>query len=59
METKDEVVRKLEKKINNQKDMISENISYVIEALNEINSSMNIISYLSFLKDDLIKKDGV
>lgn len=59
METKNEVIKKLEKKIESQKDMIDDNISYLIESLNEMDKSLNMISYLSYLKDDLTKNDGV
>ena len=59
METKDEVIRKLEKKIENKKRAIRENISFIIDSLNELDSSLDFINFLSYLKNDLIKKDGV
>ncbi len=59
MQTKEDVIKILEKKINNQKTMIRDNISYLIESLNEMDSSLYTISYLSLLKDDITKKDGV
>lgn len=58
METKKEVIRKLDKKIDERLDMIRENISYLNESLNNIDSSINIVTYLSYLKDDLIKNNG-
>lgn len=59
METKEDVIRHFEKKIDGQKTMIRENIRYLIGFLNEMDSALNTISYLSYLKDDFIKKDGV
>ena len=58
METKKQVIRKLDKKIDERLDMIRENISYLNESLNNIDSSINIVTYLSYLKDDLIKNNG-
>ena len=59
METKDEVIKKLEKRIEGQKDAMIDNISYLQQALNEMDRSINMICYLSYLKEDLTKKDGV
>lgn len=59
METKQEVIEKLKNKIDNRKDMIRHEISYLISSLTEIESSLDVISYLSYLKDDLIQNDGV
>ena len=59
METKEEFIRRLAKKIDRQYDMIRDNLSYLQQALNEMDSSLNTISFLSYLKNDLIKKDGV
>ena len=59
MEAKYEMVRKLEKKIDGLRDSMICNIYDVQETLNEMDKSLNTISYLSYLKDDLIKKDGV
>lgn len=59
METKDEVIRELDKKIDTHKTMIRGNISYLQDALDEMDSSLYIMSYLSLLKDDLTKNDGV
>lgn len=59
MDTKKEVIKNLEKKIDGRLDMIRENISYLNESLNKIDSSLNIITYLTYLKEDIIKKDGV
>lgn len=56
METKQDVIRHFEKKIDGQKTMIRENIRYLIGFLNEMDSALNIISYLSYLKNDFIKK---
>lgn len=57
MGIKQDIIKRLDKKIDANKNMIADNISYLQEALNEIESSMNMISYLSFLKEDLIKND--
>ena len=59
METKEEFIKRLAKKIDKQQDMIRDNLSYIQQALNEMDSSLNTISFLSYLKDDFIKKDGV
>ena len=59
METKEKIIEKLEKKIEGQKNAMISNICDLQEILNEMDKAMNIITYLSFLKDDLIKKDGV
>lgn len=59
METKEEFIRRLENKIDKQQDMIRENISYLQQALNEIDSTLNIINFLSYMKNDFVKKDGV
>lgn len=56
METKQDVIRHFEKKIDGQQTMIRENIRYLIGFLNEMDSALNIISYLSYLKNDFIKK---
>ena len=39
--------------------MIRHEISYLISSLTEIDSALDIISYLTYLKSDLIKDDGV
>lgn len=59
METKDEVIKKLEKRIEGQRNTMINNICDLQEILNEMDNSLNIISYLSYLKEDLTKKDGV
>ncbi len=59
METKEEFIMRLAKKIDKQHDMIRDNLSYLQQALNEMDSSLNTISFLSYLKDDFVKKDGV
>ena len=60
METKEEVIKKLEKRIEGQRNTMINNICDLQEILNEMDNSLNIISYLSYLKEDLTtKKDGV
>lgn len=59
METKDDLIKRLEKRIEGQRNTMIDNICDLQEILNEMDNSLNIISYLSYLKDDFIKKDGV
>lgn len=59
MKTQKEVIEKLDNKIESRKDMIRHEISYLISSLTEIDSALDIISYLTYLKSDLIKDDGV
>lgn len=56
MDTK-ELMIELDRKIEGKQEAIEHNISYLIAALTDIQSSMNIISFLSYLKDDLSKKN--
>ncbi len=59
MEPKDEVIGKLEKRIDGLRDSMACNIYDIQEILNEMDKSLNNICYLAYLKNDLIKKDGV
>ncbi len=59
METKDVVIKKFEKRIDGLRNTMIQNICDLQEILNEMDNSLNIISYLSYLKEDLTKKDGV
>lgn len=59
METKDEVIKKLDDKIEAQKDTMIDNICNIQQIINEMDKALNNICYLSYLKDDFIKKDGV
>lgn len=55
MDTK-ELMIELDKKIESKQEAIKHDIFYLISALTDIQCSMNIISYLSYLKDDLKQK---
>lgn len=59
METKDEVIAKLEKRIDGLRESMICNIYDIQQTLNEMDKALNNICYLSYLKDDFIKKDGV
>lgn len=59
METKDEVIKKLDDKIEAQKDTMIDNICNIQQIINEMDKALNILCYLSFIKRELIKKDGV
>ena len=51
-----EIMIEIDKKIDGRKEAIRHDISYLIDALTEIQSSIDMISYLSYLKDDLKQK---
>lgn len=59
MKTKQEIIKKFEKRIEGLRDALICNICDLQEILNQMDNSLNMISYLSFLKDDLTKNDGV
>ncbi|MBD5401807.1 hypothetical protein HDR58_03255 [bacterium] len=59
METKDVIIKKFEKRIEGLRESVTCNIFNIQEILNEVEKSLNMISYISHLKDDLTKKDGV
>lgn len=52
----EELMIELDKKIESKQEAIKHDVSYLISALTDIQCSVNIISYLSYLKDDLKQK---
>ena len=57
METKEEVIKKLDEKIEAQKDTMIDNICNIQQIINEMDKALNILCYLSFIKREFIKKD--